>query len=230
VTALNYNGEGPRSEAATLHICLPPADFPAPEYLSSTSTTLTVKWCAPRALNGCPLYKYQLFRDTGAGDAIATQEGGDILPHVTTHTLTFSAGDTATAYRVELLAFNEAGSVRSGTGAFLLADIPESPQAPVSVASETSDQRIKVAFLAPLPGNRGSPITSVQLAMDDGLGGAFQTVLGADETAFTLHTSYAAEQGIVKGRGYRFRCRARNAIGWSAWSPDAYITAAALPA
>ena len=41
---------------------------------------MTVKWCAPASINGCPVYKYQLFRDTGANDAITVQEGGDIEP------------------------------------------------------------------------------------------------------------------------------------------------------
>ena len=79
-SALNYNGEGALSDEATLYMCLPPRDFPAPEYVSSTETTLTLKWAAPRVSNGCPVYKYQLFRDTGAGDAVTVQEGGDIEP------------------------------------------------------------------------------------------------------------------------------------------------------
>ena len=58
VSALNYNGEGARSEEATLFICLSPSDFSAPEYVGSTETTLTVKWNAPRIPNGCPIYKY----------------------------------------------------------------------------------------------------------------------------------------------------------------------------
>jgi hypothetical protein len=83
VAALNYNGEGALSDEATLYMCLPPQDFPAPEYVSSTETTLTVKWAAPRVSNGCPIVKYELFRDTGVGDAIVEQEGGDLEPHVT---------------------------------------------------------------------------------------------------------------------------------------------------
>jgi hypothetical protein len=58
VSALNYNGEGTLSDEATLYMCLTPQDFPAPEYVSSTETTLTVKWCAPSSTSGCPIYKY----------------------------------------------------------------------------------------------------------------------------------------------------------------------------
>lgn len=66
--------------------------------------------------------------------------------------------------------------------------------------------------------------------MDDGAGGELQTVLGADEDVPTLLTSYTADQGIKKGLLYRFRCRVRNSIGWSAWSsPDTYVLAAVVP-
>jgi len=56
------------------------------------------------------------------------------------------------------------------------------------------------------------------------------TVVGANEDELTLITSYTAVEGIVKGRTYRFSCRVLNAIGWSEWSPTAYIIAAVAPA
>ena len=71
VAALNYNGEGSQSDEATLYMCLPPQDFPAPDYVSSTETSLTVKWNPPRLNNGCPIVKYELYRDTGVNDPIA---------------------------------------------------------------------------------------------------------------------------------------------------------------
>jgi hypothetical protein len=82
------------------------------------------------------------------------------------------------SYKVQVKAFNEAGSVLSGTGAFVLADVPVSPAAPVNDATVTDATRIKVTFAAPLPNNRGSTIFALQLAIDDGNGGNFTTVLG----------------------------------------------------
>jgi hypothetical protein len=155
------------------------------------------------------------------------QEGGDIEPQVTSQTITLTAASLP--YRVQLRAFNQAGSVASGIGSFVLADVPEAPAAPVNDAAVTTSTSIRVTFADPLPNARGSPVLAIQLAMDDGLGGDFVTVLGADEAVWTLHTSYTAS--VVKGREYRFRCRARNSIGWSTWSsPDGYIRAAVVPA
>jgi hypothetical protein len=99
VAELNYNGEGARSDPATLHICLSPANFSAPTYVASTETTLTISWRAPNASNGCPITKYQLFRDTGSADAISVQVGGDLEPHILSSTITLAAGDTSKTFR-----------------------------------------------------------------------------------------------------------------------------------
>ena len=81
-SGLNYNGEGELSDEAAIYVCLAPDNFPAPVYVSSTETTLTVQWIPPREVYGCPISKYELFRDTGSDDAVSVQVGGDIEPHV----------------------------------------------------------------------------------------------------------------------------------------------------
>ena len=57
--------------------------------------------------------------------------------------------------------------------------------------------------------------------MDDGLGGEFKTIVGADRD--TLQTSITVMDGIVKGRTYRFRYICKNANGWSDYSEIASI-------
>lgn len=65
--------------------------------------------------------------------------------------------------------------------------------------------------------------------MDDGIGGNFTTVVGQREDATELATSFIAKN-VSKGLTYRFRCRVKNAVGWSDWSsPDSYIIAATKP-
>jgi hypothetical protein len=109
--------------------------------------------------------------------------------------------------------------------------VPNAPDPPINDADVTNDSVIKVKYAETLPDSRGSPIIGLQLAMDDGLGGEFVIVVGKDESVTTLETSYVANQGIIKGRAYRFRCRVLNSIGWSDWSsPDTYIVAAVTPA
>jgi hypothetical protein len=228
VSALNFNGEGAASSESLIHACLSPANFSAPRYVTSDETTLSIEWAAPNITNGCPIDKYQLFRDTGSTDAITTQVGGDLEPHVTSATITLAGADTSKTFRVQLAAFNDAGSVLSGIGEFILANVPEAPSAPVNDASVTNNAQIKVRFAETLPNARGSSIFAVQLAMDDGLGGELTTVVGADEEQMTMVTTYLAES-VVEGRYYTFRCRVKNSIGWSAWSTDTLIVAAVTP-
>ena len=160
VSAINFNGEGAPSVETTLFICLSPFDFAAPTYSSSTQTTLTINWQAPKAVNGCPIIKYQLFRDAGTGGDINVAVGGDIEPHTTTATITFTPPSTD-PIRVQLKASNDVGSVLSGVGSFVLADVPDAPAAPVNDAAVTSDARIKVKFAETLPLDRGSLIRGV---------------------------------------------------------------------
>ena len=131
-----------------------------------------------------------------------------IDPQTSTYTIALT-GTAGTTYQVQVKAYNEAGSVLSGIGAFLLADVPVAPSPPTNDATVTNDSRIKVVFANPLPSARGSPIFGVQLAMDDGQGGDFKIVVGSDEKAPSLATSYTATD-VVKGRTYRFKARALN--------------------
>lgn len=63
--------------------------------------------------------------------------------------------------------------------------------------------------------------------MDDGKGGDFVSVVGTDP--YYLKLWYVVERNITKGTIYRFRYRALNKVGWSAFSDTAYIQAANVP-
>jgi len=63
--------------------------------------------------------------------------------------------------------------------------------------------------------------------MDDGLGGDYSSVIGFSTNS--LLTTYTISSGIKKGREYRFRYRARNAIGWGPFSSESSILAANVP-
>ena len=158
VSALNFNGEGDASTEELIYACLSPSNFSAPTYASSTETTLTIEWETPRVVNGCPINKYQLFRDTGADDAISVQVGADLEPHISSYQITLAALDTSKTFRVQLTAFNDAGSVQSGVGSFVLADVPSAPDPPLNDAAVTGDSVIRVTYAETLPASRGSPI------------------------------------------------------------------------
>lgn len=44
VSAVNFNGEGPLSNAQTIKSCIAPVNVSAPKLISSTSTTVTLRW------------------------------------------------------------------------------------------------------------------------------------------------------------------------------------------
>jgi hypothetical protein len=46
-SVLNFNGESEYSDETLIFACLPPSDFSAPQYVSSTETTLTISWSLP---------------------------------------------------------------------------------------------------------------------------------------------------------------------------------------
>ena len=68
---------------------------------------------------------------------------------------------------------------------------------------------------------------SYELQIDDGFGGDFISLIGADTDS--LETTYTIEDGIVQGTIYRFRYRSKNVNGWSEFSPITYIKAATTP-
>jgi len=70
-------------------------------------------------------------------------------------------------------------------------------------------------------------IISYELQMDDGMSGDFISIVGFDVNS--LLTTYTIVNGIVKGRGHRFRYRARNIIGWGDFSDESSILAATTP-
>lgn len=108
----------------------------------------------------------------------------------------------------------------------MLANVPDTPAVPVKVAAETSESQIKVTFGTVLPSNRGSTITSLELQMDDGLGGDFTSVIG--NPTDNMLTYYVATN-VVKGREYRFKYRAKNTNGWSVFSSILTVKAASTP-
>jgi len=84
-----------------------------------------------------------------------------------------------------------------------------------------------VYYGIPLPNSRGTPIISVELQMDDGIGGDYKSLVGGEFDI--ILTSRLITEGIVKGREYRFRYRCKNANGWGAFSDVTYIKAAVVP-
>lgn len=75
--------------------------------------------------------------------------------------------------------------------------------------------------------NGGLNILSYSLEMDNGQGGIFVPVVSI--IIDSLATTQTISTGVVKGRTYKFRYRARNVLGWGEYSPIGYILAAQKP-
>jgi hypothetical protein len=93
----------------------------------------------------------------------------------------------------------------------------------------TDEWRIDVSWLPMVsPENGDSAITSYDLQYDNGTGGfIWYSLIGLHPDSLAL--AYRITTGVVPGRYYRFRVRARNPFGWGDLSPWLEIKAATLP-
>jgi len=102
--------------------------------------------------------------------------------------------------------------------------------APVRDSAVTTTAQIKVSWEAlSAPENGMSPVLTYNLEWDAGTDGVtWAEVVG--ETTNYLLTHFTVSSGLLAGERYRFRVRARNALGWGVWSPEASVKAATWPA
>jgi len=108
-----------------------------------------------------------------------------------------------------------------------LADVPATPLvAPYGDYSITTTNRVKIDMNA-ITDDGDSPILSYSLEVDDGRGGLLMPMYGVDTNSLSL--TYTFSSGVQRGLTYRARYRSRNSVGWSAYSPIGYITAAVKP-
>jgi hypothetical protein len=73
VSAYNFNGEGPLSDALETYACVAPAKMLAPWRVTSTTSTFTLEWKEPADNGGCIVTSYAVFRDDGMNGAIQTE-------------------------------------------------------------------------------------------------------------------------------------------------------------
>ncbi len=230
ISALNVNGESPLSDSVEIYACLKPEAFSAPYKISSSKTSVSIGWTEPND-NGCPIQSYSIFRDDGSGGAIEIAVDASTVnnkPSLREYQIT-GLSPAGSTFRFKLRATNSAGSTDSSHLSIILASVPDTPSTgPISDASVTDDTRIKVDYSPLLSANNGgSTILSYSIEMDNGKGGSFVSLAGGISNR--LATTYTIATGIQSGVMYRFRYRAKNVAGWSAYSPITYIKAAAQP-
>lgn len=170
----------------------------------SGTTSGSLSWGTP-ANNGDAIDSYQVDRQTNGGSWTTIASADAASPLAVTG---LTAGTT---YGFRVRAKNGAGfgpfsstySTSSGTA-------PATPNAPS--ASVTSDTTVRLTWTA--PSNGGSSLTAWGVYRSDD-GGSTWTTLTEVLTGTTL--AYTV-QGLAPASTHRYRIRARNAIGWSAYS------------
>lgn len=73
VSAMNYNGEGPKSNPLNIQACVIPSGVPKPVLVSSSISSITISWGSVENDGGCPIVGYEIYRDDGLGGPISTE-------------------------------------------------------------------------------------------------------------------------------------------------------------
>ena len=115
------------------------------------------------------------------------------------------------------------------TGGAPVTTPPQQMAPPTRDSAITSTTQIKVDWLAlGAPQNGMTSILSYHLQWDAGSNGAVQNELVGESTDY-LGTTYTVSSGVSPGARYQFRVRARNNLGWGAFSTWAAVDAANRP-
>ena len=165
--------------------------------------------------------------DDGAGGTFSNRDESEIgnKHYLRSHTVTFSGSEESLLFRFRMRATNEIGSIESSISNQLLAGVPVKPSSPpLSDATQTGPSTVSVTW-TPVADTGGSDIVTYSLEIDDGIGGDFISLFDTNY----LKLEYTYNVGIIKGRNYRVRYRARNSIGWSEYSDIRYVLAAKVP-
>ena len=235
VQAYQYNGYTNESSEVIIYACASPTLLGPPSLVSSNNTQINLKWQAPDYFGGCSINGYALFMDDGQGgsfsdiDTSTIQNDSSILSHSVS---TFPNNSKGNTFIFKLEVYTNGGQATSSEVGYLLASIPNDPtSAPQSteIGIITSDSLsymyIKIT-VQEVTANGGSNITSYSIEADDGAGGVFTALYG--DIVDSLSLTYTMTN-VTKGVTYRLRYRVKNAIGWTNYSPVAYVTAKTVP-
>lgn len=230
VQAINFNGEGEISDAAEFDSCEGPTGLSAPTVVDVSELSIIFSWTAPTNNGGCNITGYALLMDDGASGTLAAVDSSDIenKPYLRRYTKIFTdSNDTGKTFRFRLKALNSVGYVLSPLISLVLANEPDTPTSgPAKDEDLTTEYQIAVTWDA-ITGTGGSPIISYELQMSPPDSDTYYSVVGYDRQY--LDTSYTVTVNITQGKYHKFIYRAKNAVGWSKFSPVSYIRALTCP-
>ena len=208
VTAAYLNGFSAEGAVTSIRACAAPGLSVgvawSPALVSTSSTSMTIEWPVPPQNSlpeeGCHISGYALYlsRDVGASfseiDSVQVRDRPNLHEHAVAASNFDAAGsDLGSVFLLRVEAINIAGSLSSSSLAVVLADAPAPPASGPSYDQSLSGQT-RIHFLldavdaADSTATGGSEILSYSLEVDDGAGGDFVALYGADSDS--LSTSF----------------------------------------
>lgn len=180
---LNKNGASEYSDVLLTWACELPSKPATPSWVTSTKTSISIKWMAPLDDGGCPIRQYQILRNNGGESGLA---------EISVHSTDLEDKYWIDSFDITDLPANSLGKrfsfvVRVYTDfavdgvssllspSMILGDRPDKPSNAPTRNIETSEFTVAVNILQ-VPGDNGSPITSYNVEVDDGLGGEFTEI------------------------------------------------------
>lgn len=195
----------------------PPSSFTTD---SQSTSSITISWTEPDN-GGDPISDYEIDWDRGA-----TIDSYTTLVSTTSGTLTHTISGLTVAgevYKLKVRAVNSIGtSVDSAEYQVIGASLPDKPITFVRDDTLTTKSQVSFSWNAP-PSDGGSSILDYEVEMDDNNDNVYTVV------ATGLASAAHIETGLSAGNAYRFRVRARNAVGYSVYANVFTITAATVP-
>lgn len=248
VTATYLNGFSAEGAVTSIRACAVPSLSVgvvwSPALVSTSSTSMTIEWPVPPQnslpVEGCHITGYALYLSGDAGASFTEIDSAQVRDHPNLHEHAVASSnfdeaggsDVGSVFLLKVEAINVAGSLSSSTLAVVLADAPAAPTSGPSFDQSLSDQT-RIHFLLSAvdatdsSATGGSEILSYSLEVDDGAGGNFVPLYGADSDS--LSTQYLHQRSDMRGLVIRARHRAKNAVGWSEYSPITQTRAAERP-
>jgi len=221
---------GVESDFVKVWACVVPSGMDAPSYVSTTSTSLLVKWPEVRNVGGCPITGYSVYRDDGtSGSAtIEVDAAKKTIPTLRSLAVPLSSSDSGKKFTFNLRVYNREGFTQSVDVTYLFATIPSKPSSAPTVTSYSS-AHVQVSYLNPTANTGGSTILSLHLQYMRAYSGHWFDAVGLTPPSSLASQYYFNSSKIAKGIRYSFRYRVYNAIGWSDFSETSSVIASDVP-
>lgn len=241
VRAHNVHGWGPYSPEAIIYATSQPSQ-PAAVTTAAANENILISWTTPfNNYEALDAYRVSIKTSSGTFETETTHCDGSSAPVffglsclvpvsvLTAAPFSLSAGDVVQAVVEAHNARGWGPASPENTAGAIIITVPHQMGAPLRDGTATTIAYITVNWTKlAIPQNGMTPVLSYNLEWDSGSSSTSWTELVGYSTDYLLD-NYTVSAGIVPGGTYRFRVRARNSLGWGAYSPETAVKAATVP-